>query len=436
MTDAGPAVVSQCLCQPREIMFERLSTTFPNCDPKHLDALAAVWTREAGLVVSRMFEIFRETEITRLPIEARHEAAFELAKLTLWLEDRMIEKKTAAVPIDQISPDTEAQFLTSPVGVERIDKTARIMADRIWKPLCSKWWERYPAIAATPRKTVVSGLRSSSPGVKRQHFSPVFSNRRWAGTDGRVCVYALGVDGRIVVRQTGYRNWGRESFIYSQALERHFGVIEGDAEAPYRKLLDVVPFSETDRRHWVAFLAAQMFRTPWFLVQSLAGLRDIIATRDISYPTDVASLRRAHETMFTNPDIFTMVYRLVVDRRWEIWKAPAGSQFIRSDHPVVTLTTGMQTTVFYSLSPDRCFVAGPALAERLPQIVPDGRAVTDAQRADVNRLMASFARKSAIASPQADNVALRAELEPVLGQRWLALSRAKRFLPEHWGDLV
>lgn len=35
-----------------------------------------------------------------------------------------------------------------------------------------------------------------------------------------------------------------------------------------------------------AFLAAQMFRTPRFLVQSLAGLRDIIATRDISYPTD------------------------------------------------------------------------------------------------------------------------------------------------------
>jgi hypothetical protein len=90
----------------------------------------------------------------------------------------------------------------------------------------------------------------------------------------------------------------------------------------------------------------------------------------------------------------------------------------------------------YPLSPDRCFVAGPALAEGLPQIVPEGRAVTDARRADVNRLMASFTRTTAIASPQANDMALRAELEPVLGQRWLALSRAKRFLPEHWGDLV
>lgn len=407
-------------------MFERLSTRFPDCDPKHLDAIAAVWTREAELVIMRMFEIYAETEIMRLPIQVRHEAAFELAKLSLWLEDRMIEKKTAAVPIDQIVPDAEVRSMTSPGGVERVDNTARILADRIWKPLCAKWWERFPAIQAPPKNAIVSGLPSDASGVKNQHFSPVFSNRRWAGADGAVREYALGLDGRIVARRIGYRKWGREPFIYSQALERHFGLIEGDAEPPYRKLLEVVPFSESDRRHWVAFLAAQMFRTPWFLVQSLAGLRDIIAIRDISYPTDVASLRRAHETMFTNPDVFTMVYRLVVDRRWEIWKAPAGSQFVRSDHPVVTSTNGIQTSVFYALSPDRCFVAGPALAEGVPQIVPDGRAVTDAQRADVNRLMASFARKSVIASPQANDMTLRAELEPVLGQRWLALRRAKR----------
>jgi hypothetical protein len=193
-------------------MFERLSTRFPGCDPKHLDALAAVWTREAGLVVSRMFEMCRETEVMRLPIEVRHEAAFELAKLILWLEDRMIEKKTAAVPIDEIAPDAEAEYVTSPGGVERIDNTARIIADRIWKPLCAKWWERFPAISTPPKKTIVTGLPSNSPGVKKQHFSPVSSNRRWAGTDGAVRVYALGVDGRIVARQTGYRKWGRESF--------------------------------------------------------------------------------------------------------------------------------------------------------------------------------------------------------------------------------
>ena len=417
-------------------MFERLSTRFPECDPKHLDALAAVWTREAELVIMRMFEIYAETEIMRLPIQVRHEAAFELAKLMLWLEDRMIEKKTSDVPIDQIAPDAEVQSMTSPGGVERIDNTARILADRIWKPLCAKWWERFPAIPALPKNAIVSGLPSNSPGVKNQHFSPVFSNRRWAGADGAVREYARGVDGRIVARRIGYRKWSQEPFIYSQALERHFGLIEGDAETPYRKLLEVVPFSEADRRHWVAFLAAQMFRTPLFLVQSLAGLRDTIETRGISYPTDVASLRRAHETMFTNPDVFTMVYRLVVDRRWQIWKAPVGSQFVRSDHPVATSTNGTMTTVFYPLSPDRCFVAGPELAGELPQIVPDGRSVTHAQRADVNRLVASFARKSVIASPQTDDTALREELEPVLGQRWLTLSRAKRFLPEHWGDLV
>jgi hypothetical protein len=146
----------------------------PDCDPKHLDAFAVVWTREAGLMVSRMFEINGETEAMRLPIEVRHEAAFELAKLMLWLEDLMIEKKTATVPIDQIAREAEAQSMTSPGGVERIDNTARIMADRIWKPLCTKWWERFPAISKAPKTTIVTGVPSSSPGVKKQH-SPVFS---------------------------------------------------------------------------------------------------------------------------------------------------------------------------------------------------------------------------------------------------------------------
>jgi hypothetical protein len=160
-------------------MFERLSTTFPDCDPRHLDALAAVWTQEACLVVSRMFAICGETEVMRLPIEVRHEATFELAKLMLWLEDRMIEKKTAAVPIDQIAPDAEARCMTSPDGVERIDNTARLIADRIWKPLCAAWWERFPAIPIPPKKTNLV-VPSNFSGVRRQHFSPVLSNRRWA----------------------------------------------------------------------------------------------------------------------------------------------------------------------------------------------------------------------------------------------------------------
>ena len=36
-------------------------------------------------MVSRMFEIYGETEVMRLSIEVRHEAVFELAQLMLWL---------------------------------------------------------------------------------------------------------------------------------------------------------------------------------------------------------------------------------------------------------------------------------------------------------------------------------------------------------------
>lgn len=66
-------------------MFERLSTKFPDCDPKHLDALAAVWTREAGLVVSRMFEIYGETEVMLASWPVSHARALSpLRKRMIW----------------------------------------------------------------------------------------------------------------------------------------------------------------------------------------------------------------------------------------------------------------------------------------------------------------------------------------------------------------
>jgi hypothetical protein len=213
--------------------------------------------------------------------------------------------------------------------------------------------------------------------------------------------------------------------------------VEGDAQMAYMKLLRIEPFGERDRRHWIAFLATQMFRTPWFVVQNLARLKETIAGKAIAYPTDVASLRRAYETLFTNDDVFANVYRLIVGRKWAIWRAATGSQFVRSDNPVVvSVDRASGTTVFYPMSPDACFVAGPELLSGEPRIVPVQRPLDEHTTDSVNRRMASSARHSVIARPEQDDAVLRANLESCLGRTWLGLTKANRFLPEYWGDLV
>jgi hypothetical protein len=51
----------------------------------------------------------------------------------MWLEDRIIEKKTENASIERIYPDQERSALETPTIQERIENTARICADKIWK---------------------------------------------------------------------------------------------------------------------------------------------------------------------------------------------------------------------------------------------------------------------------------------------------------------
>jgi hypothetical protein len=221
-------------------MFERLADKCPSCERKRLDALVAVWSRELELILKRMFTICAEGAPLRLPEEVRHEAAFELARLTLWLEDKIVAVRTSATPIDELDPETEERSVNSPEGQQRIDNTARMCAEQIWKRLQEDWWKRFPAIRKAPaRRGKILTASGRSQGVRQQHFSPAFSNKLWANEpDKKVTVYARGVDNKITSKHVPYRSWGRESFIYSQKLEQLFGLIEGDAKKPYTKLLN------------------------------------------------------------------------------------------------------------------------------------------------------------------------------------------------------
>jgi hypothetical protein len=148
----------------------------------HLSALAEIWSIECDLIIKRMLGICRDEIGPVMPLDARPEVIFELAKLTLWLEERIIEKKTANTCIERIDPDQERSALGTPTIQERIENTARICADRIWKPFLGECSRRFPLILGLqerrrPRKGGRVLLPGERSGVKNQHYSPVFSNR-------------------------------------------------------------------------------------------------------------------------------------------------------------------------------------------------------------------------------------------------------------------
>ena len=72
------------------------------------------------------------------------------------------------------------------------------------------------------------------------------------------------------------RTWAREIFLYSQGLERMLQLIESDGERAYTKLLEMIPLTEKEHRCWIAFLLAQLLRTPSFALRILPALKQHI----------------------------------------------------------------------------------------------------------------------------------------------------------------
>lgn len=360
-------------------MFERLNSRFPGDDHGHLAALADVWSIELGRIVERMLTISQQRGSPALPIQRRPEAIFELAKLILWLEDRIVDLKTATTPIGKIDVDAERDALSSQLVERRVESTARNCAEGIWIKRCERWWKRFPLLAEPrPKHKLIRRRESVGHGVRDQHFSPTSSNEHWASDKKRVREYFRASDGTVDHKDVSVRKWGRESFLYSQRLERLFHLIEGDVSLAYGKLLGTIPLDEKDRRHWIAFLVAQLFRTPSFILQHLPRLKALIEKQGLNYPTDTASLRRAYETLFTNNRVFATMYRRLVGRQWEMWCTSGSGTFIRSDDPVLSAGSSKKGNwmLLYPMTPNKCFVAGPARCATPPDVVPRTRMLT------------------------------------------------------------
>ena len=228
-------------------VFGNLQNQFPNEDPSHLADLREVWSVELSKTIDRMLEIVKDRGTTSLPERARPEAIFEFAKLVLWLEGNMVKTKTAQTPIGEIDAAAERDSMESSPTKDRIEKTATILADHVWQRFCDEWWERFPMIQqGSPKSVKPIPSRRRQSGSRRQHFSPVFSNKHWA-MNGQIRVYSLGIDGTIRSKDVPARSWGRESFLYSQGLEHYFSLVEGDAGAAYKKLLKMIPSARMRR---------------------------------------------------------------------------------------------------------------------------------------------------------------------------------------------
>ena len=349
--------------QTPDLLFSDLIQRCPN-----IDRIAAYRLSEAGStlharIIDAMFNICERDVGLVLHIDQRADAVFELAKLSRFLRQRILDEKAKVKPLDRYDAAVETALLDTPTEKNQIENPARALAEGVWKPLVAKWRKWRPLIETPnqPEQRPKLNKPTKTKFRRYMHYVPRSTTRPWAcGKSGQSRVYTMGVDGEVRHKLSAAKVWGRSPFIYSQRLERLLGLIEGDAHRPYEKLVSVVPLDDMETRCWIAFLVAQHIRAPRFIRWMVHKQKIWIERSGFRYPTDPAHLGRAFETLFHNNDLYAAYFRLISARAWHVVRAAGGLTFLKADNPAVfTGSTSAGTwRLIYPLTPERCFISG------------------------------------------------------------------------------
>lgn len=350
---------------------------YPNVDASRARELGNVWSVQIEGVLDAMSDATYSSGRRVWPAEARSEIIVELAKLTLFLTERITEKRLAGRDPGSVDPLAEVEHFRSAEGKASIRDTGLLVSEHIWNGIYDESVGKYPLILASDREQPFEyKLRRKRSGrseaVKRNHYIPVFAQRPWADNQNQVFVWRHWVDGGVRHRKRHYSQWGFEKFLYPQRIEEFLEAVETDAAEPYRRLLGGNVLAPNERRILISFFVVQMLRTPRVFAAVALGLGDMSRQGDWKYGVDPGSLRRAYETMFNNDDLHARYYSQLARQRWRILRPADGWVFPRIDTGVVVFSAlgPKRDSLLFPLSPSRCLCIGPELADRLDPPIP------------------------------------------------------------------
>ena len=159
------------------MMLAKLQSRYPDADSARIGVLADIWGIELDRIIKRMLVISAES-VAAIPLAAKHEVVFEMAKLVNFVADKIVEKKLSGSRLEEIDLEQERIWLDSQACAERIENTARLFAENVWVKFLNEWWQKHPiALSSAPVSNRRKFAKIGANGVRRQHFSPKFSNK-------------------------------------------------------------------------------------------------------------------------------------------------------------------------------------------------------------------------------------------------------------------
>lgn len=336
---------------------------FPEGDHHSIDALTAVWDKVVDRIIIEMMTLSEANDV-ELHINLREEMVLELARLQIWLAERVVEMRVKDRELSSIDPEQERKQCLGSEGAELILNTARMVYKQIWSKRLEERWKPKSAWAIEREANPNPAKLPIKPVGKNHFISRWFIRDHWA-TNDKVLRWRRTPDGWTSSRRE-FSQWGHLPKLYSDPLEAYFSLLEGDAKCPIEMLLDTHPLNLPQREALVGFLVIHILRNPYTITALQEAIAPVIA--ELGHGDDPEMPRKAYESLYRNNEFY---HRIAAPVMWSPWALVHSERpvFVLPDTFCVRASTICGMRLIVPLTPTACFVTLPGI-KRPKRIVP------------------------------------------------------------------
>ena len=392
----------------------------PAASPAKAEQLAKVWDEVVSSIVEEMLARAKP-HMDNLHIDLREEMGLELAKLIVFISEKVVADRMSGRVVNDIDPQVEREQCFNLKGKERISNTAQNCANEVWLRRYAERWK--PKTEAALRKEKKQKKKSVTPQqVEENHFIPKSFIKRYWSEEQFVYRSVKTPEGLEEKKRTPLGSWGFRRNLYSDNLEAYFGLLEGDAVRPIQMVLNVEPLNRPQREALVGFIVIQRIRNPHFMESIEISVAPVVASEvGAEKAEDKQYMRAVYETLYSQNDLYDKLARPIMYSRWVVVRSET-PDFVLPDVCNLFGSYESRQYVVMPLSPNDCLIVLP-FEIREPRIVPHYIKASDSMVRDISYVLRCAAKEEFLSSSAASFATIKQEPNNVMQQIILALAK-------------
>jgi len=356
--------------------------------------VSAVWDDVVALITQKMLE-YSSKHISEVHINLREEMALELAKLILFISEKVVLDRLQGRILTDIDEVAERAECFNKDGLDKIEKTALNVANSVWVRIYNERWKMKSEAIAKKEKNPKK-IKITPKPVEDNHFIPKSFIRRYWSSGQYIFKFTKDGKGNVKKDKIGRGQWGFTKNLYSDHLEAYFGLLEGDAVHPMQMLLNVEPLNRPQREFLIGFMIIQRLRNPAFMEALKCQMISIVASNvGGGKEQNEEYMRLAYESLYQHNDFYDKLAKPILYSKWVV---------VRSEEPIFVLSDTCNIFgkhcecqyVIMPFTPTDCLVVLPVPVPDIP-IVPHYVKADMALAKDISAALVANAKNEFIA---------------------------------------